>query len=443
MIFRIEDDVVERRLDLIGRRTILQAVVQFVVALAIVAFLTMVFGGTISNMVAKLPANWIGRFDCWWRLILAASIICVPATLIGAFALRLVFMFSDGCTRLTWDARTGELQAIIRGGLWGKSRRVNIPLSEIHRIDLHAAPGGQMLTLKMTIRSAKQSQREPLEAELRVRHVDRREEALDLIFRIARQCGIAYYAIETSDVRNLKVRVVRSPKDKDKHQPVPEGSSSVRYEENQVSPGVELPPLRVGTFSSSVFANTVQGTQLKEWQPGKRIHFYEPAADAAMHAVAALVTAVGAGFIAYQVAPLFAAWLPGWATMTLAIVVAPLVTCTIVFFAFREREIVLDWPTDTVGWRVGRRWRHAPLGQVEKLVLRGFKKTVSQKKRRSYSKYWCRLEMCVQGRRVLIAQSNEYKEDPDTPANRLGSLAAALAESLSIGWDWRDYDCWT
>ena len=217
----------------------------------------------------------------------------------------------------------------------------------------------------------------------------------------------------------------------------------MRYDEDVVSPGVQAPPLNVSKFSPALFASTVRGTLLKEWKPGQRIRFYEPAADAALYGVTVAASAIAAGFLSYNLASVFHQWLPGWATMVLAIVLVPLLACAVVFFVFREREIVLDWPTGTVGWRVGRRWRHARLDQVERLLLRGLKKDVKQKKRPSFSKYRCRLEMYVNGRRVFIAQSNEHISDPDTPANRMGSLAAALADALGVSWQWRDYDSWS
>jgi len=443
MVFRIHEDVVERKLDLIGRRTYLQAAVQLALALVIAWFVVVVLVSVVSKMIGNLPANWITRFDCWWRLILAASIICVPATLIGAAFLRLVLTVSDGCRRMTWDARSGELTAVFYGGLLGLRRSENLPLAEIQRIDLHAAPGGNRLALKLTVHSARQLARKPLVAELRVQHVDRREEAMDLLFRIARQCGIEHYAVEGSDVRNLQLRAARKPqKSSDRYQPIPEVSSAVRYEEDVVSPGAVAPAIKVVEFSPSVFSSCVTGTLLKQWQPGERVHFHEPAADAAMHGVAGLIAAIGAGFISYYLAPTFAAWLPGWAVMTLAILAAPLISSTVVFFAYREREIVFDWPTGTIAWRTGRRWRHAQLKQIERLLLRGEKRTVSRKKGRSYTKHWCRLEIVVEGRQVFLVQTNEYREDPDTPANRLGSLAAALSESLGVGWQWREYGAW-
>ena len=125
MIFRIHDDVVERKLELIGRRTFLEAAVQLVLALVIAGFVAGVIVTVVPALAAKLPANWITRFDCWWRLILASSLICVPATLIGMVAVRVVVAFSDGCRRMTWDTRAGELTASFRGGLFWRRRRVN------------------------------------------------------------------------------------------------------------------------------------------------------------------------------------------------------------------------------------------------------------------------------------------------------------------------------
>ena len=144
---------------------------------------------------------------------------------------------------------------------------------------------------------------------------------------------------------------VRKPKPKgngDRYQPIPEVSSAVRYEDNVVSPGVACRALRVGDFSPAVFAGSVRGTLLKQWQPGQRIHFFEPGADAVSYGAAALVAVILGGFVSYQMAPIFADWLPGWATMTLAILLFPLIACAGVFLIYREREIVFDWPTGTL-----------------------------------------------------------------------------------------------
>jgi len=272
-----------------------------------------------------------------------------------------------------------------------------------------------------------------------VRHVDRREEALDLLFRIARLCELGSYAIESSDVRNLKIRIVRQPKEDGRYLPIPALSSAVRYEDDVVSPGVAAPAINVGKFGPSLFANTVRNTLLKEWKPGKRIHFFEPAASWELHAISAGAAAVAAGFMSYHFASHLAAWLPGWGTMALSILLAPPLTCAVIWLVFRERVIVFDWPTGTVAWRFGGRWRHAQLDQIERLDLRGLKRDVKQKKSPSNTHYWCRLDMIVRGRRVFIVESNKYCNDADTPANRLGSLAAALADSVSVKWQWRDY----
>jgi hypothetical protein len=248
--------------------------------------------------------------------------------------------------------------------------------------------------------------------------------------------------IEGNDVRNLRLRAVREGKTSDKFQPIPAAASAARYEDNVVSPGITAPPLAVGQFSRALFSKSVHGTLLKEWKPGERIHFHEPPADWTLYAIAAGAACVGAGFLSYNVTPHFRDWLPGWATMAVAMTLGPLIACGVVFFAYREREIVLDWPMGTIGWRRGRLWRHAELKQIEQLLLRGLKRHISQKKRRSYTKYSCRLDLYIGGRRVFLAQTNEHIDDPDTPANQLGSLAAALAEAVGVSWQWRDYDAW-
>jgi hypothetical protein len=447
MIYRIAEDVVERRLELIGRRGIAPALVQAVLAIIIVGFVGSFLTMAAAQMVAKLPADWLGRFDCWWRLIAALLILGVPALLIGGAFLRLVMAMSDGWRRLTWDSRAGELIAVRRGGLFGFSRQQTIPLAEINRIDLHASPGGRNLALKLIVRFAKDLNRKHVEFEVNVQHVDRREEAMDLLFRIARMCRLAYYAVEDSGPRYLKLRVVREPQSSNKFQPIPESGSAARYAEDVVSPAVQAPEIRVARFRPQDFGRHVSGVHLAEWEPGKRIRFHQLPPDVATYGITAAIAAVVAGILAYNLAPLAAEWLPGWGTMVLAIVVSALGACVWVSVAGREREVIFDWPTKQATWRVGRRLRQAPLGAIERLVLRGVKRTERRQRRKHVMTqdrlrvdYWCRLEMSVQGRTIFILQSNRVGHDADAPPQQLGPLAAALAESLGVPWQWRDYD---
>jgi hypothetical protein len=115
MIFHIIEDVVERRLELVGRRTFAEVFWLTVVTLGIVSFLGVFFATIGGNFVSKMPPDWLGRFDCWWRLMAALTVMGVPALLIAGFIWRVVMMFSDGWHRLTWDGRAGELVALRRG----------------------------------------------------------------------------------------------------------------------------------------------------------------------------------------------------------------------------------------------------------------------------------------------------------------------------------------
>lgn len=440
MIFRITEDVVERRLELVGRRTFAQAGLQSFVALVIVSLLGAYFAGIGSSFLSKMPPDWLGRFDCWWRLIAAFAIMGLPAVVIGGFILRAVMSFSDGWHRLTWDSRAGELVASRRGGLFGGSEQTTIPLDEIRRIDLHAAPGGKNLALTLTFHSGKQLQRAPLEATVHVRHVDRREEAMDLLFRVGRMCGLGYYAVEDSDLRKLKLRLLREPKNSERFQVIPESSSAVRYEDDVVSPNVQAPAMRVGKFRRKAYEQSVSGTRLALWQPGVRIHFHEPPPGAGTYGIAAAVVAAIAGFFAYHASPLATAWLPWWGTMLAAMIVAALAACLWICLTYREREVIFDWPAGRVSWRIGRRTRHAPLSEIENFLLRGIKHYVKKKGRPGYTDYWCRLEVSVEGRTIYILQSDKFRDLEDAPSDRLGPLAAALGESLNVPWQWRDYD---
>jgi hypothetical protein len=440
MIFRIAEDVIERRLELIGRRTVGQAILQTFLLLVVISFFGAFFTGIGSSFLSKMPPDWVSRFDCWWRLTAAFAIMGLPALLIASLVLRAIMTMSAGWHRLAWDGRAGELVALRRGGWFGLSETTSIPLGEIQRIDLHAAPGGKSLTLTLTIHSGKQQGRAPLEATVRVRHVDRREEAMDLLFRIGRMCGLAYYSVEQSDLRNLKVQLVRESAGAERFQLLPGGSSSSRYEDDVVSEGISAPAPRVEKFRRKTFEKFVSGTRLVAWQPGKLVQLFQPAPDAAAYLVFSAGAAALAGFFAYHAAPLAKDWLPWWGTMIVAMLAAPLLACLATWLFCPDREVIFDWATGQVTWRTGKRKRSAPLTAIEQLVLRGIKKKVHRKKQSDYTNYSCALEMIVEGRTVELLESNKFRELPDAPAERLGPLAQALSESLNVPWQWREYD---
>ncbi len=440
MIFRIAEDVVERRLELIGRRTVGQAILQTFLLLVIVSFLGAFFAGIGSSFLSKMPPDWVTRFDCWWRLIAAFAIMGLPALLIGGLILRAVVAISGGWHRLIWDGRAGEFVALRRGGWFGGSQTTAIPLDEIRRIDLRASPGGKNLALTLTIHSGKQLQRAPLEATVRVRHVDRREEAMDLVFRIGRMCGLLYYMPPRSDLRNFQMQLLREPAGKQAAQPIPSTGSSVRYEDDVVSEGIQAPAPRVGKFRRQTYEQTVSGTRLIAWEPGVVVQFFQPAPDALAYLGLSAGAAALAGFFAYHASPLALVWLPWWGTMLVAILAAPLLTCLTMWLFCPEYEVIFDWATGQVTWRWGKRKRSAPLTAVQQFVLRGIKKKVHRKKQPDYTNYSCALEMSVEGRTIEILESNKFRELPDAPPERLGPLAQALSESLKVPWQWREYD---
>jgi hypothetical protein len=176
-----------------------------------------------------------------------------------------------------------------------------------------------------------------------------------------------------------------------------------------------------------------------EWQPGTCVRFHTPAADWPEYVAYAVVAAIVAGVLAYGLAPMVKAWLPGWGTMLVAIGVAPLVSSAWVWLRFREREVTIDWRTQQVAWRIGSRTRHAPLSSIQSVELRGLKRTVKRKKQPSYDEHWGRLELALERGTVLVLESDAMRRDPDGPARQLGPLTAALAAALGVPWQWREY----
>ena len=408
--------------------------------LVVASFFGAFFVGIGSNFLSKMPPDWLGRFDCWWRLIAAFAIMGLPALLVAGLVLRAILALSHGWHRLTWDGRAGEFVALRRGGWFGFGEATSIPLGEIDRIDLRASPGGTALALSLTIHAGKQSERAPLEATVRVKHVDRREEALDLVCRMGRMCGLLHYIPLRSDLRNLHLQLVREPTGSQTARPIPSTSSSVGYEDDVVSEGIQAPAPRVGKFRRKTYALSVSGTQLIAWEPGVLVQFLQPAPDRVAYLTVALGAAAIAAFFAYHASPLAKDWLPWWGTMLAAALAAAHLTCLATWLFCPECEVIFDWKMSQVRWRWGKRKRSAPLTAIEQLMLRGIKKKVHRKKQSDYTNYSCALEMVVEGRTIEILESNKFRDLPDAPPERLGPLAQALSESLHVPWQWREYD---
>lgn len=444
MYYRLIEDVVERRLELIGRHGFFQALAHAVLTLFIVGFVAVYLAGITVSFASKLPANWHFRFDIWWRLIAAELIMGLPGLVVGYFVLRAIAAGLDGgWRRLIWDERLAEFSAMKRVGVLRLTSYSKIPFADLEQIVLHASPGGKNLALKLSIGSDNFVNHPLLEAAGTVQYVDRREEAMDLLFRIGRACGLDHYAVEDSDIRNLKLCLRREPQGKThngRFQPIPSAASAARYDDNLVPTSIPAPEIKVGPFHPETLANSAGKTRLVEWQPGVRVRFHTPAADWAEYVVHAGVAAIVGGVLAYGLAPLARPWLPGWATMIVAIAVAPLAASGWVFFRFCERETTIDWLSKQVTWRIGSRTRHASFSNIHSLQLRGLKRTINRKKQPSYDEHWGRLEVLLDRGAILVLESDALRRDPDGPPRQLGPLTAALAESLGVPWQWRDYN---
>jgi hypothetical protein len=442
VIHHFTEDVAFRRLEFIGRRTWGAAIFQAVLTLGIVGFLAVYFLGVAANLVEKLPDDWFTRPDCWGRLVLAMLIFYVPAAAIGLAFIRVGGAISDGWQRLTWDGRAGELVAIERGGLLGRCTQTIVPLREITRLDLHATPAGRNLSLLLTVHCSRgKSNRQSLEMKLVVEHVDRREEALDLLFRIGRMCDLGWYAVPSSDLRNLRVRLVRDPHKSTRYQPLPAPAAAADYRDNTAPLAAGAPAIQIARFRPESFHLATDGALLAQWQPGQRIHLHTPGADAKLYAFAAGIGAATGGFAAYNLAEFATEWLPVWGSTALAILLGAAVACLWVYCRHPGRDVIFDWLSGRVSWRVGPWRQSASLASVQSLLLRGSTRTSKQKQRRSQTWYYANLEMLIGGRRVFVVQSPDSLEEADTPAKQLGPFTAALADALQVGWKWQDYSC--
>ncbi len=144
--------------------------------------------------------------------------------------------------------RTDDLESVelsVRFGSSGHSGSV-FPL----RLVLESRDGGQWL-----------------HQEIEVEGLDRREEALDLLARIATVLGLQYYRVVANDPSRLELRAMRRPGEVSER--VPNLRMPANYNADVVDDGIEPLPEVTAPFDPST--TLPAGLAVVEWEPARRI----------------------------------------------------------------------------------------------------------------------------------------------------------------------------
>ncbi len=409
-----------------------------------------------------LPPNLLGRIALSLMLLVPAGLAVAmflhptaPGVIFGAILLALAALFAGfgsamgDWSRLAFDAPAGLLEARWAGFfLWGRST-TRIPFDRIVALSIAAGAEGEGvldLTIEIGYRDGREKTRE-LSAPLRVRALDRRPEAMDLFFRVARILGWKAWRVRRSDPRRLDLEGARERRPGVRDLPAP--GEAADYDSDEAVGRIADPGTRTAPFDPAKLGGRFK---VAEWKPGHSVRVRRDP----IHPMAAVVNGVGAAFVvavvmfwmilpqAADYVPLLVRWY--WTTVLSAGALAGVAAALASLRLGGALDVAFDWTDRRMTWREGATGREVPFDRLLRLVLRGWRKKEQETKgsgkdRRTetYWVYWCELEVHDTAGRGILAVTDETRDDPDVPYLASLPLAVDLAKSLEIPWRWMEY----
>ncbi|MCC6525202.1 MAG: hypothetical protein IT373_21290, partial [Polyangiaceae bacterium] len=345
-----------------------------------------------------------------------------------------------GWRRLAFDRRA----VVGRPGLfaWRRLRRLELPASELRAPRLCLRRGARGAPFSVELHAG------PDVLDFPVEHLDSRQEALDLLHRLAAALGFDRYELLRKDDDGIEVELhregERDPFRSALGEPVlvPAGGADYRPVA-ALQQEVSAAPARPGRFTEPAtppppFAptTTYDGARVVEWRPGERVvlsrsarHpvlallfllFVAPfyvlfgsALIAAMSLTAGMVIIIPLAVLADQLGAK-ASHIGGIAFLVLFVgtwVVGGLALGWDVLRRFRwmlARETILDWQAGTATfrlWRVKRVFRLAEIRGLTVLENSGSEKT---KKKKKYWE-WCELEIRLPGLDEVVLKTDRHR----------------------------------
>jgi hypothetical protein len=323
---------------------------------------------------------------------------------------------------------------VTQSGVLGlANRRLDLDLQDIERIE---AGIGEEQTGPIKIRlNVASKYGDTIELDLRIKDVDKRSEALDVLFSIARRCGFKNWSIQSNEA-DLMIVEVNSRRENDSN-PIPESTQLARYDLDRPAVTVPTPSLDVGDFDPEAYQNW--HIKLDSWQPGNQVRFYRPAiSGSATIMVGAFIGLLIAGFLAFACSEMRGTWRVG---VPAAGGVIGFLGGIVVFRVRNpEYEVLIDKRSNRISWRTGLRSNFRPLSEVQQVILREFEQTVKPKNRPSYTLYLCRLFVKLAGdSEILLTENDDWDRSDDGQRHSLEPLANAVGVEIGVPWRWRSY----
>jgi hypothetical protein len=334
-----------------------------------------------------------------------------------------------------------------------------VPLAAIERIALVAVGvSGRLLSLRLDI--FRRGDAPSLSLSFVVPALDRREEAIDLLFRLAHATAppgvggvfrgeatpaFAWYAVKLCDHATLSLELRRSPSPDARRVPAPEGPPG--YETDEPARRIMPPAYQWPKFEPSAFLSR---DEVSEWRVGHRVLLQRFESIKAPHELSVYLPApwvvlVGAMLSAITAISLLYGWLP---IFLFAIGFSALFTMVLhegdgyqTEYRIRRirpsrrviRQVTFDWRRQTVELLQGRERQTVSFRNVRGVLLRGQKGRLS----RGGESYWCEIALQLQAGEILVTASEAIAHDPYRAYEALCPMAAELASGLQVPWEWQ------
>jgi len=276
--------------------------------------------------------------------------------------------------------------------------------------------------------------------ELHVEGVDRREEVADLAYRLGAACGLSYQRVVRSDPRDIELDV--TPSMGPGHERIPRLEGAANYAADVFSKAAvtaaadeRVPPFDPAGFPSD---HTVA-----KWLPGRQVQLRKPLGFAAVgclpFAIAGLLLGPGLYVLSASRRPEVAAFerfVPSLGVGMFGLFVGLIALLAVA--AALPRRLTIDWARQSIS--IGGLFSRTeiPLPDVAAIEAKCVRTHHSGgKNSSSYHSYRCevlvhRRDPASAGKPVVLLQTREFREDPDTPYRRTIPLVTELAEALGV-----------
>lgn len=363
----------------------------------------------------------------------AVLVLATLLALVVRAAARGAFRGHERVRRLDFDREQGLVRLHTAGRFLGRERQTAIPPAEIRSASLRTEPRlaqGGLPVLRLRLAFGPESAPRDTDLVFCVEQLTRREEMADLALRLAAVLELPFLRVVRNDPRDFEAALDRAYAPGAERVRAPEGPADYARDAVTARARAAVAEERVPAFDPASFPGRYR---VREWRPGRRVRIRKPLSPAVVPAVAlALLGGLG------SLAPL----LLGDAALRLTVLLIALpFTLSLLglgaWLAWRAlpREAVFDWLPARLTLRRPFRRTAVPFPEVASLEMRG-QVRVRRQGRNEERFHRCVVSVAFRGapggpaRLEVLAETPEFRDDPDQPYRLALPLVTELAEAV-------------